>query len=101
MYTALSHHGISIRLTEERWAHIVEEHGELAGMRSGILDTISAPERIVAGNTGECLAIRPVSSEKWLVVVYKEDVALRDGFVITAFVTKRIRSLDRRRQVWP
>jgi uncharacterized protein YuzE len=28
----LSKNGIQIRLTDERWAHIVEEHCELAGM---------------------------------------------------------------------
>jgi hypothetical protein len=38
---------------------------------------------------------------KWLVVIYKEHEELQDGFVITAFLTKRMRSLERRVQIWP
>ena len=30
-----SKNGVSIRLTDERWVHITEEHGELADLRSG------------------------------------------------------------------
>jgi hypothetical protein len=36
---------------------------------------------------------------KHLVVVYREGI--EDGFIITAFVTRRVRSLVKRRQVWP
>jgi hypothetical protein len=36
---------------------------------------------------------------KYIVVVYREQE--NDGFVITAFLTRRIRSLERRKQVWP
>jgi hypothetical protein len=35
-----------IRLTDERWAHITEEHSELAGMRYEILEVVSQPEGI-------------------------------------------------------
>jgi len=101
MYTVNSCRGIPIRLTDERWAHIVEEHCELAGMLYEVLDAVALPERVMAGNAGECLAIKPMRPDKSLVVVYREDEDLRDGFVITAFVTKRIRSLDRRPQIWP
>ena len=34
-----------------------------------------------------------------LVVVYGEQTA--DGFVITAFLTRRSASLEKRKQVWP
>ncbi|MFA7242215.1 MAG: hypothetical protein WC091_19055 [Sulfuricellaceae bacterium] len=47
----------------------------------------------------ECLAIQEVEKGKWLVVVYREQGS--DGFVITAFLTRRIRSLDGRKQLWP
>ncbi len=33
MEIVVSPHGVHIRLTDERWAHITEEHSELAGMR--------------------------------------------------------------------
>jgi hypothetical protein len=91
--------GVPIRLTDERWAHIAEEHCELAGLRIEVLEAISNPERILEGNRGELLAIRQMEPEKYLPVVYKE--SKDDGFVITAFVTRRVRSLDKRRQRWP
>ncbi len=90
---------VPIRLTDERWEHIIEEHGELAGMEIEVLETIANPGRVLAGNASELLAIREVDMGKWLVVVYRETNA--DGFVITAFLTRRSRSLDRRNQLWP
>ena len=91
--------GSPIRLTAERWAHIVDTHCELAGLRDEILETIVRPERVLAGGGGEQLAVRELEPGKWLVVVYRED--LGDGFVITAFLTRRHRSLERRQQLWP
>ncbi len=94
-----SRNGVRIRLTDERWAHISEEHGELAGMRAEVLDTVAHAARVYAGNASEMLAARETSPGKWLVAVYRE---LRDdGFVITAFLTRRIASLERRKQLWP
>jgi hypothetical protein len=101
MYTVNSFQNIPIRLTDERWAHIVEEHCELAGMLYEVLDAIALPERVMAGNAGEHLAVKPARPDKSLVVVYRENEDLQDGFVITAFLTKRVRSLERRPQLWP
>jgi hypothetical protein len=97
--TATSKNGIPIRLTAERWAHITEEHGELEGMRQQVLDTISDPLCVYPGNAGELLAIRELEMRKWLVAVYRE--LGEDGFLITAFLTRRISSLERRKQLWP
>ena len=36
----LSKNGVPIRLTDERWTHITEEHCELAGLRLEVLETI-------------------------------------------------------------
>jgi hypothetical protein len=96
---ATSKNGIVIRLTNERWAHITEEHGELADLRSKVLETLSDPVRVVQGGEGEYLAIRELELGKHLVVVYRE--LEEDGFVITAFLTRRMRSLERRKQLWP
>lgn len=101
LLTAISRRGIPVRLTDERWAHVVEEHCELAGMINEILETLASPDRILLGNRGECLAVRMLSAAKALVVVYREDMATMDGFVITAFVTSRMGSLERRPQLWP
>jgi len=44
--TVLSQNKVPIRLTDERWAHITEEHCELAGMRLEVLEAIENPSRI-------------------------------------------------------
>jgi hypothetical protein len=97
--TVISKHAVPIRLTDERWAHITEEHGELAGYRLDVLETVMEPLRILAGGAGELLAIREVEIGKYLVVVYREIIG--DGFIITAFLTRRINTLNRRQQLWP
>ncbi len=94
-----SKNGVPIRLTDERWAHITDEHGELAGIRLEILETVSQPVRILAGGAGELLAIREIEVGKFLVVVYRE--LENDGFIITAFLTRKVRPLNRRQQLWP
>jgi hypothetical protein len=96
--TVQSKHGISIRLTDERWEHIITEHGELSESRVAVLQVIRDPERILTGGNGERMAIREIEPDKWLVVVYREGE--RDGFIITAFWTRRYRSLERREVIW-
>jgi hypothetical protein len=96
--TVTSKNGLSIRLTDERWAHITEEHCELAGLRLEVLETVANPARIYAGNAGELLAAREIEAGKYLVAVYRE--VATDGFIITAFLTRRIKSLERRQLVW-
>ena len=91
--------GAPIRLTEERWAHIIAEHEELAGLRQEVLQTVAEPERIVMGKAGELLALRELEKGKWLVAAYRE--LGNDGFIITAFLTRRMRSFEKRTQVWP
>jgi hypothetical protein len=54
---------------------------------------------IFSRGDGELIAIREQEEGKHLVVVYREHAD--DGFIITAFLTRRVRSLDKRRQVWP
>jgi hypothetical protein len=97
--TVLSVNQIPIRLTAERWAHIVEEHCELAGLRLEVLETVAGPEAVLAGGAGELLATREIAPEKHLAVVYRE--LENDGFIITAFLTSKIKVLKRRTQIWP
>ncbi len=96
---ALSKNGIPIRLPEERWEHILQRHQDLATIQSEVLVTVSNPARILTGDEGELLAIRELEPEKWLVVVYRE--LIEDGFIITAYPTRRLSSLNRRQQLWP
>lgn len=97
---AISRNGVLVRLTDERWQHIIEEHPELVGLRDEVLRTISSAERVVSGAAGELLAVRMTELGKAIVVVYRE-TDLDDGFVITAFITRRLKGLDRRVQLWP
>jgi len=97
--TATSKNGTVIRLTDERWAHITDEHGELHGLESEVLAALADPVRVLKGAEGELLAVRGLDLGKYVVVVYRE--LEDDGFVITAFLTRRIRWMERREQLWP
>lgn len=97
--TVNSKNGVPIRLTDERWVHISEEHAELAGYRLDVLEAVAIPEKILKGGGGELLAVKTQSDGKWLVVVYRE--LNDDGFIITAFLTRRSALLEKRVQIWP
>jgi len=90
---------VPIRLTDERWAHITEEHCELAGLRLEVLETVAQPDRVLAGGEGELLAVRELSPGKHLVAIYRE--LAQDGFIITAFLTSKTKTLEKRKQLWP
>jgi hypothetical protein len=61
--TVTSKNGAAIRLTDERWSHITEEHAELAGLKWDVLETVSQPERILVGGAGELLALK--KTNRW------------------------------------
>lgn len=85
MNTVRSVGGVPIRLTYERWYHIVENHDELASLFHEVLDTIESPDLVVGGNKGTLKAARNIGKRKWITVVYRE-ASRKDGFVITAFL---------------
>lgn len=85
MEIAYSVNGVPIRLTYERWYHIVENHDELASYFHEVLDIVGKPELIVRGNKGSLKAARNIGKRKWMVVVYRE-LSKHDGFVITAYL---------------
>jgi len=98
MSDTISINGIPIRLPEERWSHITSEHGELYELQTEVLEAVSDPESILEGNNGALMAVKEIATDKWLVVVYRETEL--NGFIITAFLTRRKRSLDKRKVVW-
>ena len=55
-----SKNDVPIRLTEERWFHITEEHSEMAGYYFEVLETVEEPEAVYEGRAGECIAVREV-----------------------------------------
>jgi hypothetical protein len=62
------------------------------------LKQYQTPCKSLKARAGNLLAIREIESGLFLVVVYRE--LDNDGFIITAFLTTRIRSLERRKQIW-
>lgn len=91
--------GVPIRLTSERWVHIVENHDDLAGMYHDVLIAAAEPDVVLAGHTGELLAVH-YHEPMAMVAVYKE-VAAGDGFIITAFRTSRPAQLEHnRKRIW-
>ena len=96
--TAVSIEGGTIRLTAERWRHITERHPELSGLRDEVMQAVADLSRLLDGNVGERLAIREVEPGKVIAVAYQEGEP--DGFVATAFLTRRIKQLERRTQRW-
>ena len=85
MEIAYSVNGVPIRLTYERWYHIVENHDEMASYFYDVLDVIQRPDFVARGNKGSLKAARNMGKKKWLVVIYRE-LSKRDGFVITAYL---------------
>ncbi|MBN1866702.1 hypothetical protein JW916_05375 [Candidatus Sumerlaeota bacterium] len=85
MDIARSVNGVPIRLTYERWYHIIENHDELVSRFHDVLETVENPEIVVRGNGGAFKAARNIGKRQWLVAVYRE-VSKTDGFVITAYI---------------
>jgi len=92
MMTMRSVNGVTVRLTDERWQHIVAGHPEMANERDRVLESVEAPDFVQAGDYGEVLAIRhwPMTTlgSKFVVVVYRE-IDRTDGFVLTAYLARR------------
>ena len=91
--------GGPMRLTDERWTPITEEQGALAGLRSAMMEAVANPAEIFAGKQGAWLAVREVEPGTYLVVV--DRASPQDGFIITAFLTRKGHTLRRRQQLWP
>jgi len=48
--------GIPIRITYERWFHIIENHDDMAGRFGDILNTVEFPDYIVKGYRNALMA---------------------------------------------
>lgn len=100
--TVFSKNNKKIRLTAERWAHIVESHDYMAGNQDIVFETMEDPDVIVGGEKNEFLAVKHYVktsiSEKYAIVIYTEQE--NDGFVITAFMTSKPEKIIKRGVVW-
>src|SRR5438105_11549418 len=89
--------GVSIRLTDERWLHIVEARDDLVDRAADVLDVVQSPDWVTKGYRGSLVAWKGYGRRGYLAVIYKE-IGRNDGFIITAFFTKKPK---KREKVWP
>ncbi|MBI4787899.1 MAG: hypothetical protein HY782_12730 [Chloroflexi bacterium] len=94
---AYSVNSVPIRLTAERWYHIVENHDDVAGHYDDVLQTVEEPDLVVRGYKGALIAVRGAGRKEYFCVVYRE-INRDDGFIISAYFTSEI---NRRQIVWP
>jgi hypothetical protein len=91
-----------VRLTHERWSHIVESHDYMAGHLDLVLETLADPDCIAVGIRAECMALKfyqdTALGRKHVVVVYGE--SLTDGFIVTAFMTSKAEKVTKRGLQW-
>ncbi|RKX63611.1 MAG: hypothetical protein DRP34_01560 [Thermodesulfobacteriota bacterium] len=87
MDIAKSKNNVPIRLTEERWFHIVENHDELAGYYDEVLNTIEDPDFIIKGYRGALIALKKMNN-KFLAVIYKELNPMRDLLLLLILQVK-------------
>lgn len=71
MDVAISVEGVPIRLTHERWFHIVENHDDLAGYYDDVLETIENPDLVLCGYRSSLIAVRGYGRKRYLMVIYR------------------------------
>ena len=105
--TVKSIDNMSIRLTEERWLHIVEYHKELVNFQLEVLLTVTEPDRVYQSPPGmepNFAAVKTFDRladfglAKNLIVHYKE-LPHPNGFILTAFVMSD-KKLNKRFKLW-
>jgi hypothetical protein len=58
MDIAYSVNNVPIRLTDERWTHIVNHHDEMAGYEEDVLSVIEEPDLVLKGDRGSLRAVK-------------------------------------------
>ena len=92
--------GRRVRLGQGSWRHILTKRPWLHEHLPKIAKTLEEPEIVLEGRLGELLAIRwfrDLLGGAYLVVVYRP--LNRKGFIITAYPTKDVGRLEKRRKV--
>ncbi len=96
MDIAYSVNGVPIRLTAERWEHIVSNKPYMEAYYDRMLDAIEQPTWVLRGYAGSLVAVLPVARRRYLHVIYRE-ISPDDGFIITAFIARKY---NRRMIIW-
>ncbi len=89
MDVAYSVNEVPIRLTAERWEHIVSNKPYMEAYYDRMLDAIEQPAWVLRGYAGSLIAVSPVARQRYLHVIYRE-ISQDDGFIITAFIARKV-----------
>lgn len=93
--------GRSVRLTEERMAHIIQ-HPEMVGMEKDVEKVLQLPAEVRVSRSDASVRLyyayyaKTRVGGKWLCVVVKSPPG--DAFVVTAYLTDQLKVGD---TVWP
>ncbi|MEX0804877.1 MAG: hypothetical protein WD688_16405 [Candidatus Binatia bacterium] len=93
--------GKSVRLTEERWRHILE-HPEMARQKQKVRETLKKPDLVLTSHHDFSVGLyyrfysRSPVGRKYLMVAVK--ILGDDAFIITAFFTDEVKGGT---QIWP
>ena len=86
--------GRRVRLTEERWRHILE-HPEMAGQERKLREVLRAPERVFTSRLDPTVHLyyrfyrRSPVGPKYLMATVK--ILEQDAFIVTAFFTDELK----------
>ena len=101
MKALLDYQGKTIRLTDERLAHI-KEHPEMVNMEMSLEETLHGPQLVIRSSTDASANLNyryyygTLVGDKWLCVVVK--YTNDDAFVLTAYLTDKPKKGE---QLWP
>ena len=93
--------GKTVRLTDERLAHILE-HAEMKGLAAEIERTLRQPQLVRCSRSDAAVKLfyefyaQTIVGGKWLCVVVK--YAENDAFVVTAYLTDKPKAGE---DLWP
>jgi hypothetical protein len=96
MDRVISVDGVPIRLTEERWFHIVENHDDTAGHYDDVLETVANPDLVLPGYRGSLVAVRNYRRSRYLFAIYRQ-MSRDDGFAIPAYFCSKV---NRKQAIW-
>lgn len=72
MNTVTSKNGVSIRLTAERWLHIIENHDDLAGYYDDVLAAVEEPDHITKGYGDALVALKEIEKGRFVAAYTKK-----------------------------
>lgn len=101
MKELLDYQGKTVRLTDERLAHI-KEHPEMVNMEIALEETLRGPQLVIQSRVDASANLNyryyygTLVGDKWLCVVVK--YGIEDAFVLTAYLTDKPMKGE---QLWP